>query len=328
MEDVIILCSKKFSLDGTNVISAIRTHLAEKNINVHVWTETLFSPGSIDSSVKIFLRNIYKYDAAIVVLTAENIIGDIAGRPTDNVIFELGACMAHFGHEKTFVMSAKNDNLKPPSYFDKFKRLEWNPTPSMDNWAAATDQACNIIIRKVKRGHFKMCDIGLPAVSAVNGYFDNFLERFLRHADIDDCKVDGCEFHDKLREASTCEIYIIISRITSNYDNGKAKSFFANRNINPAIVITDNGRPLSVHYKIDNGIMKVYDIPTTLFGCNAALEKFVNYMGVGDDDDFKKELMKKELLKFAKFLTNRIVDDPCKYKLKIVEDNLITVVTF
>src|SRR5205807_8472644 len=116
------------------IAEAIRDNLAfargeELSFEVTPWTEGFFRSNEIP--LNRFLKNLLRFDAAVVVLGADDLREsekDAGARvyvPRDNVIFELGACMSRLGTQKTFIVVPETPEVVLPSYFKGIYPLKY-----------------------------------------------------------------------------------------------------------------------------------------------------------------------------------------------------------
>src|SRR5690348_594413 len=116
---LLILSSRSQLEKGTP--GAIQQLLEQKGrFEVTVWNQGLFRNGQ--SPLNSFLKKLLWFDAAIVVLGDDDFRVDPTTNktqpvPRDNVVFELGACMARFSKDRTFMVCPKSREVVLPTYF-------------------------------------------------------------------------------------------------------------------------------------------------------------------------------------------------------------------
>jgi hypothetical protein len=140
------------SQESTPIAYAIQENL-DRSAEVTVWDQGIFDPSTyvLDALAKALT----KYDFGVFVFSAEDIV-KIRGREylatRDNVLFELGLFMGHFGRERTFIVSpAGVTDFRLPTDLLGLSLLAFNADRQDGNWTAALGPACSKMTQILRR---------------------------------------------------------------------------------------------------------------------------------------------------------------------------------
>ncbi len=159
------------------VAEAVQENL-RRDFEVTPWTQGFFRSNEL--SLNSFLKQLLCFDGAVVLLGADDLNLTDPGKtttqavPRDNVVFELGACMARFGTQKTFFICPEQPPVKLPTYFAGFYPLTYEQR-SDANLVAATGAACARIREQFRQMDRDAYASDLPAQGLAVGYFNNFV---------------------------------------------------------------------------------------------------------------------------------------------------------
>src|ERR1700753_4461331 len=126
MKPQIVIFSSSSAL---GIANALHQNLKEK-FTCHLWKGEFFGENKT-TPLWTFFKKLFQYDYVVLVLSDDNFIklADSEGKdvsvatPKDNVIFELGACMARLGPQKTIMVTPDRPTVRLPSYFDTVDTL-------------------------------------------------------------------------------------------------------------------------------------------------------------------------------------------------------------
>jgi hypothetical protein len=318
--DLIIFSSRSVAEAG--VTNAIRKHLSTKNFTVTIWTEGFFPPSKI--ALYSFLKKLMCFDAAVVVLGADDvrIDPDDAGKeqhvPRDNVIFELGACMARMGNERTFVLCPDEPRVILPSYFYGIAPIPYESTRTDSNIQAAVGAACETVAQAydnvLRNSYFS----DLPAAGLAYGYFWNFVkptyDAFNSGSPSIDCEValdNGFEIvvlmpENPLTRDQVQKLFCgHIRELPASQNAGATPPKGRKIHFDKRKLILADGRDISIYVKSAQSLalgdsFTVYDVPTTLMTSSEIIERIdLFWTGGGGDPIFRKALGRKEGKSFS-----------------------------
>lgn len=104
------------SAESLPVARAIQLGLEHDNVTVKVWTDGVF--GASTFTIEALENEVQTADFGLMVLAPDDKVLSRAEKedaPRDNVIFELGMCMAALTHDRTFFVHPRNISLKIPT---------------------------------------------------------------------------------------------------------------------------------------------------------------------------------------------------------------------
>jgi hypothetical protein len=296
------------------VAEAIRDNLTfardgDPGFEVTPWTEGFFRSNEVP--LNTFLKNLLCYDAAVVILGADDLRQSTepgkeqVSVPRDNVVFELGACMSRLGTQKTFIVTPETPEVALPSYFKGVYPLKYQ-TRDDGNLDAAVGTACRAIrnqFRNLDRNSFYS---DLPAQGLAFGYFHNFVNptyRRLRNAQ-NPLSLEG----DWTPSCGFC-IYIVIP--PKFWGRNKVDEQLTARKLAKLDLDLLDGRNISVYRarrEQPSARLVIYDIPTTLMTSQRVIDKVDAFWGTGEQK-FKQQLEKREITNFRRAITDIIAED-------------------
>jgi hypothetical protein len=312
------------------ITDAIRNHLSAKGFIVTLWTEGFFPPTKI--ALYAFLKQLICFDAAVVVLGADDVRADPSREssgehiPRDNVILELGGCLARMGNERTFIVCPNTPTVKLPSYFEGIAPMTYDTGRTDGNLEAAVGSACEAIARaynNVMRDSY----LDLPAAGLAYGYFWNFVKPTY------DAFNTGPTISPKLDTPFTPEQGFALNIVmpTSPLLRDQVEKLFLGkvdelpavfgdgsrwpcaRKVHfdkPSLLVRD-GRNISI-YTVGAGSrgarepFAIYDVPTTLTTSDQIIQKVDQFWGGGGDLLFRKNLTRREARSFKNVITSLI----------------------
>ncbi|MFC1597513.1 TIR domain-containing protein [Planctomycetota bacterium] len=132
------------STEGLPVAEAIQANL-EHVCECHIWSQGVFGLG--EGPMESLIRNVGKFDFSILVLTPDDIVssrGKSKPSARDNVIFELGMFIGTLGRDRTFMVSARNTDMRLPSDLTGLEPATFQQ-PESGNLQSALGTACTRI---------------------------------------------------------------------------------------------------------------------------------------------------------------------------------------
>jgi len=297
-----------------NIAEAIRDNLARDRaegvtFEVTPWTEGFFRSNEI--SLNTFLKNLLRFDAAVVILGADDLRqstkdgGATLHVPRDNVIFELGACMARLGTQKTFIVIPETPEIVLPSYFEGIYPLKYE-TRQDGNRDASVGQACRAIREQFAALDRNAYYSDLPAQGLAFGYFFNFVSPVYKRLrtcenplDVDGHWLPTCKFSVK----------VVIPREFLGRD--KVDEACTDRGLVKLDLKLMDGRNISVYRKRRSDPtqpLEIFDIPTTLLTSRRVIERVDAFWGTGERK-FKEQLERREITNFCRAISDIIAED-------------------
>lgn len=136
------------STEGLPLAYAIQAEL-EHSLATSIWSQGIFGLG--DSTLESLLKNIPRFDYAIIALTPDDMLTSRKRRrlvPRDNVMLELGICLGVLGRFRTLIIHSREFDLKLPSDLAGITVATYAPHPG-NNLRAAIGPAVNQIRSRV-----------------------------------------------------------------------------------------------------------------------------------------------------------------------------------
>lgn len=337
--ELVIFSSGKVAKSG--VTNAIRDELKKFGFAVTPWTEGFFPENEI--ALNRFLKQLLCFDAALVVLGNDDIRLDPAQAdkqqhvPRDNVIFELGACMARLGPKKTFIVRPESPEVVLPSYFHGVGgHLTYETGRADSNWNAAVGSACNSVANLFDNFDSNSFFSDLPASGLAYGYFHNFLMPTYQAFNggkpdfIDDVipKWDRkCGFKltvvipdEPLNRDAVEHLFTSLEPVNISTILGDDRHLTARRRlrfVHPQLRLLD-GRNIAIYAKQrrkKSDPFEIFDVPTTLLTSQKVIDKVEAFWGAGDKI-FKNRLTHREAVNFERTLLPELKKTP---EIAIVE---------
>jgi hypothetical protein len=306
---IVIFSSKKL----IPLAEAIRDNLARDRegavtFTVTPWTEGFFRSNEVP--LNTFLKNLLCYDAAVVVLGADDLRKSVDGSaevhvPRDNVVFELGACMARLGTQKTFIIVPERPEVVLPSYFKGVYPLKYEVRDD-GNLDAAVGQACRAVRDQFARLDRNAFYSDLPAQGLAYGYFYNFLRptyQRLRNSQ-GPIEADG----DWKQENGFC-VHVVIP--PAFWGRDRVDEEMKARALAKLDLHLLDGRDISVYRRRRHNVgnrLEIFDIPTTLMTSQRVIDKVDAFWGTAERK-FREQLEKREITSFCRAISDIIADD-------------------
>lgn len=327
---LLLLCAHEvYNVAANPIINAIK-HNLNRLFTITTWMDNIiFPPTDTGSSIETFLKSLYSFDGVILLLTGEDqrIMGGKQERVVrDNLIFELGACLAHFGPQRTYVLMPEmsKDGIEKtvlPTYFRNFRPLYWKNT---DNPIGDTSIACGNIEKLFSDTEYKYCDIGLPAMTSVASYYGAYVDKVRNHMLTGKFNKCDCEVHTQLRnDNKEYMIGIIVDKNVVNVKNlsvRTATSYLYNQNGIQKLSVKateHDDREVNIMFKVLEEKIWILDVPTIIEGFKNTLETMTKFWGDKGSDKFLVMIINREIDKFVKGVIKKCGKTN---KIKVIED--------
>lgn len=287
--------------EGLDVASYIKAELAHY-FDCYLWTDGIFKHNK--SALETLVQGASYFDFGIIVATNDDSTktrGTDHITPRDNIIFELGLFYGRLGASKTFLFQEKDSKLPSDMYGITVARFEQKEI-------LKDSVSLNSEILKVKseiEERYKLGELGLlPSTTLAIGYFQNFIsvvcDALMAKKEM---TVNGVDYNKfQLNIIKPNELDVDIHR--------RIKVYSSIHNLQE-INIDANTRSFPIHVSFSssgNGILNLYDLPTTLGGVDKAIELFLGKGFVGKSEE-QKLLEKRELYNFYRTLELLIEQD-------------------
>jgi hypothetical protein len=138
------------SKEGKGIAEAIQANL-DYDCECVIWHQGLFGLGG--GTLESLLDEIPTHDFAVLVLTPDDLIesrGNKQASPRDNVLLELGMCLAALGRHRAFVVYDRSSDTKLPSDLAGATKADYEPH-SNGNHQAALGRVCYLITAAIKK---------------------------------------------------------------------------------------------------------------------------------------------------------------------------------
>lgn len=303
------MCShEEYDIPGTPIVNAIKQNL-EKEFAITTWMDNVVFPiADTRSSVDRFLQSLFSFDGVILLLTGDDIRRTKEGKHEqivrDNLVFELGACMAHFGPSRTFVMmpdDGPTGDTILPSYFRDYKPLRWNK--DISNPIGSTSVACGHVATRFFRARYKYCDIGLPAMMSAHSYTDAFLAKIIGHVDGPEHSTCSCALHTSIKQhGGKYSIGVVLDEDVLGHREGPryASNVLCTKNRFTKVSLKSlNSREINTMFKVINGEVWIIDVPTIMHGFRQSIGEMDKFWGTGGVEGFSEMMIQSELDKFT-----------------------------
>ena len=305
------------SSEGYTVANRIKQQLSEL-VDINIWNEEdIFFKDKTYLSSLLNLSSFYDY--AIMVLTADDVLmkrKEEGKAPRDNVIFEFGLFLGRIGPRRTFAVC--EESLHLPSDFFKVPLFTFRKEKTYDgpDFEKSIHEIGNELAEDIK-------DFGkdfefslLPSTTLAIGYYRNFLGEVImaikRREKVELIAGKGDQETIETVDWNTTKIklYILLpdtlAHVLRDSEEFKEKTFEDEK------VIVHGKRRFPLYRRrgtdISSGVLKLYDIPTTLNSSYFVIQEIFHedFLKVGDRYD---KVNRKEILNFEMTLRKLIPDD-------------------
>jgi len=137
------------SSEGLETAKAVQANL-EYSCECQIWSQGVFGLG--EGAMEALIRNLGKYDFAVLVLTPDDIVvcrGETSPMARDNVLFELGLFIGKIGRDRTFMITDRDAGIKIPSDLSGISPATFM-NPQSGTLQSALGTACTTIEERVK----------------------------------------------------------------------------------------------------------------------------------------------------------------------------------
>lgn len=290
----------------------------EADFVCHLWKGEFFGENKT-TPLWTFFKKLFHYDYVILVLSDDNMIRQTDGEdtgllvPKDNVIFELGACMARLGPQKTIMVTPDKPVIHLPTYFDDAEPLIFhyeNTKPqTKEESIIATRTAADGILSLLSSLSAESFHAELPAQGLAYAYQFNFLQPVLNSTKPQIFESNGAKINWEPADGLHLTIAIPDQIMDRNAVGDYISKTFPEQ-ISKETFSTNDGRDLGVYIanlKSDHQKLEIIDIPTTLLTTRNVIGKVEKFWRDKDskkviqqDDDFISALEAREILNFER----------------------------
>ncbi|MFZ2978663.1 MAG: TIR domain-containing protein [Candidatus Magasanikiibacteriota bacterium] len=254
--------------EGIDIANYVKS-LLQIDFEVYLWTDDIFKANK--SFLDTLLKEAGYFDFGILIATKDDYTKsrdksfDV---PRDNVIFEFGLFLGRLGPSRAFIIQEEDAKL-PSDLFGitipRFKKM-------LD---ISNSDSLNKEIEKIKQTiqeKFTLGELGLlPSTALAIGYYYNFISTVCETLQAKkEIEVGGKRFLQ-------FEINVVLPKALDS-DIKKRATIYFRRNELTQIQFDSSGRSFPVFVTYDNeanGVLKLYDMPTTLNGIDKAIEMYM-----------------------------------------------------
>lgn len=140
------------SVEGLPIARALQEQLEHDPVDVRVWTDNVFVPGS--TTVAELAQTAQGSDFGVFVVRADDLTesrGQQAGSPRDNVILELGMFLGLHGQERALILRPRGADLKIPSDLLGITPLDYDAAKAEEDPISAIATPVNKLRRLIAR---------------------------------------------------------------------------------------------------------------------------------------------------------------------------------
>ena len=303
------------SSEGLRIAEYIRSEL-KKDFECILWNEGEVFGANI-SYLDSLLKAASMFDFGILLATKDDKIDkrlEVFDVPRDNIIFEFGLFIGRIGKNRAFILKEKNVEL--PSdlegiHIDSFERSD-DPSKSA-SLIKSLEKFKGLIIEKYRQQELGL----LPSTGIAIGCFNNFIKplchSLLKQREI---TISGKKF-------SKIEVNIVIPKRLEEGMRSKAELYYRNNNYVDHNFESPDGRRLETTYslaKMDEGILMIADMPTTLSALYEAIVLFLKKGNIGPSKEM--ELIEAREINNFKLALSSLIESNAVVKeyVKLVEE--------
>jgi len=281
-----------------------------QELEVKVWDQNVLQSGQM--LLEGLRRSVSLFDFVILLLSADDIVESREDRkraPRDNVIFELGMFMGVLGLGRAFpiIVLDPESPLKLPTDLAGllYTRLDID---KIDNSAYLTEKVAGVREQIRQRSMSAPLSL-LPSTGLAYGYFNNFLIPVKEGLA---ALTSSKHFNKKEIEDGKFIFWILHPRLASkaSIDNRDecVKKFGLE-----SVSVEYKGRryPFFVYSERDHdGQVQLADYPTTLRSSSDAIDLVLKESELGEFEEEREQLERKEVANFIKALTYLLRRNP------------------
>jgi hypothetical protein len=173
--DVFIISSS----EAIDMAEALQVNL--EKYNVRIWDRMVFTPGDIAS--ESLIKSVEMCDFAVVILSPDDELvyrGNKMMSPRDNVIFELGLCVAILGTKRTLYLFPNQPHIKIPTDINGINGIKYSIGQNRENLQHSLRSASTnveLVIKTLGRRQKKKVNVNDFKASVEIYYFDKVFTR-------------------------------------------------------------------------------------------------------------------------------------------------------
>lgn len=277
-----------------------------------LWNSSFF--GINESAFATLIQKSILFDFAIFVASKDDLVESRKTQYSgirDNIIFEFGLFLGRLGAKRTFLLV--EDDAKIPSdlkgiTLSYFKVDEEN---SLENKIVDLIHSIN---ENIKLGLLGL----LPSTALAVGYYDNFVKP-ISVSLFDNTKI----INEETNIHHECNSVKIVLPSTLDSDVVEKSKMFIKKNKLIKASIGDNPRKRPIQYfqSVEDGIIIVYDMPTTLNALKKSIDIYMEKGYIGKSE-IHKDLELRELDNFKSVLNHLIEEnDITRSLVEVISDS-------
>jgi hypothetical protein len=311
------------SSEALDLANRIRDELERgQELEVKVWNKKVLQSG--DMLLEGLRRLVSLFDFSILLLTADDIVESKEERgraPRDNVVFELGMFMGVLGPRRAFpiIVLDPESSLKLPTDIAGllYTRLDKD---KIDDSSYFTEKVAEVR-EQIKQGSKRATLSLLPSTGLAYGYFNNFLipvkERLSELSRTRSDKGEETEeaksikFIKEIREGKYI-FRMLYPRLASKASIDYRDAYVRDQALEPVSVEYKGRRyPFFAYPRRDEeGRIQFADYPTTLRSSSDAIDFVLRESELGEFEEEREQLERKEVTNFIKVLTYLLRRNP------------------
>jgi ribose 5-phosphate isomerase RpiB len=289
------------SREGRAKAEIIKTQLSSI-ADCQIWDEGFFENNK--SSFESLAEGATLFDFAILVATQDDIQlkrDSLEVIARDNIIFEFGLYVGRLGRHRSFFLKEAGLDLPSDLYGVTIPEFK---SPHI-SYGSTLEELCEKIKKNVEEV-WKIYHLSfVPSTVLAVGYFENFVSKVCRELKQSSKRiVAGKNFAD-------FKLHVIIPDELPNNFNDQVISYLSNKGLKQMEVQT-NTRNYNFYLdysSIENSVLELYDLPTTLSALKKSIETALPKGHIGESER-ERILKQKEMNNFCRAFNYLIKENP------------------
>jgi hypothetical protein len=286
------------STEGLSTATALKRQLADCG-ECQLWNEDFFEMNR--SAFESLSQSSVLFDFAILVATKDDLQtkrNQVQNVARDNIIFEFGLYLGRLGKNRALLLKEKGTDL--PSDLHGITLLEFDATSTTESMEKASEA-----LKKYMRARSQEYSLSfIPSTAIAVGYFENFVVKVCRElTEASKRLVDGVNYKRFL-------LHVILPDELPDNVHDQVLAYLSAQNLRQMKVET-NTRAYSFYLKYSDtdGVLELYDFPTTLSAIKKSVELAIPKMYVGENEQ-ERILKRKEMDNFCRTLKHLVANNP------------------
>ncbi len=303
------------SKEGLEVTKLVKEYLST-DYNCVVWNEDVFKAN--ENFLETLLKAASLFDFGVMIFSSDDetiVRHKVFSTPRDNVMFEFGLFLGRVGKDRAFVI--QEDGCHLPSDLLGITIPCYKMTTDRKGVDKENLNEILLCIKKRMDDSVRLGQLGmLPSTVLAIGYFDNFVKLVADwiSQNIKDLEVGGKRY-------VSAKLKIVIPSDLDADIKSRATIFYRNQGFDENQLTTiHRSFPIHVSTIEEDGILEIYDMPTTLNGINKAIDLYFRkgHLGKSEEQQLAEE---HEMANFENVLQFLISQDAfCKSCVEIVHE--------